>query len=64
MTITSREALFLSDHVAMESACMKHLQFASENCTDPQLKKMCEIMALDHKNFINSLTRHVNPNLQ
>ncbi|AVX19663.1 MAG: hypothetical protein ACOY3H_07365 [Bacillota bacterium] len=64
MALTGKEASLINDHIAMETACIKHLQFAAENCTDPQLKGMCQAMIADHQNFINTLSRHIQTNLQ
>lgn len=63
--ITSRELMLLEDHIKLEDNMTKCFNHFANEINDQQIKSLCQQMAQDHQQMIQSLTRHISQqNLQ
>lgn len=59
MQLTSRELMYLEDHIKMEGLMSKYMSQCAAQCSDAELKKMCTDLAQLHHNNYTALSRHV-----
>lgn len=59
MQLTSKEVMYLEDHIKMESLMSKYLGQCSAQCSDAELKKMCGDLSQLHHNNHMALSKHV-----
>lgn len=57
--LTHRELMLLQDNISMCQETAKYLQGCINLVTDPQLKNMCQQMAQEHKQDMQTLSRHI-----
>jgi hypothetical protein len=60
MSLTSKELMLLQDNIKMTQNSIKFMQGCTEICTDPQVKTLCQQMASDHQNDLQTLIKHIN----
>jgi hypothetical protein len=58
--LTSKNLTILEDMLNYESLNYKKLEMYSQNCTDPQLKGICNRAAQLHKQHFNMLFNYLN----
>jgi len=61
--LTTAELLFMEEHLRNNQAITRLTQEASENCSDPQLKSLCQQMLTDHQRQSQMLIRFLQPNM-
>jgi len=60
MALTTKELLLLQDNIKMTQNSINFMQGCVQICTDPQIKGLCEQMAIDHQNDLQTLVKHIN----
>lgn len=60
MSLTTRELLYIQDNIKMTENSIKLMQSCAEMATDPQVKGLCQSMAREHQQDLQTLIRHVN----
>ena len=60
MALTTKELTLVQDNLEMVQNSIKFMQGCAEIATDPQVKGLCEQMAKDHQNDMQTLIKHIN----
>lgn len=60
MALTSKELMLVQDNIKMTENSIKFMQGCAEICSDPQVKGLCQQMANDHQNDLQTLIKHIN----
>jgi hypothetical protein len=60
MSLTTRELLYIQDNIKMTENSIKLMQSCAEMATDPQIKGLCQSMAREHQQDLQTLIKHVN----
>ncbi|MGI6669144.1 MAG: hypothetical protein ACOX4M_07030 [Acetivibrionales bacterium] len=60
MSLTTRELLYIQDNIKMTENSIKLMQSCAEMASDPQIKGLCQSMAREHQQDLQTLIRHVN----
>lgn len=60
MALTTKELMLLQDNIKMTENSVKFIQGCVELCSDPQIKGLCQQMAKDHQNDLQTLVKHIN----
>ncbi|MCX7746953.1 MAG: PA2169 family four-helix-bundle protein [Clostridia bacterium] len=60
MAITSKELMLIQDNIKMTQNSIKFIQGCADISTDPQVKSLCQQMAQDHQNDLQTLAKHIN----
>lgn len=57
--LTNIECILLENHYKSDYALLQLMQFASQNCTEPRCKNLCETMVRDHQQQATNLARFI-----
>ena len=57
--LTSRELMFLEDHLALVQNSVKMLNHYAAEFSDPQLKSLCQGMAGEHQQSFDRMFKHL-----
>lgn len=57
--LTHKELMLLQDNICMCQESTKYIQGCINLVTDPQLKNMCQQMAQEQKQDMQTLTKHI-----
>jgi hypothetical protein len=60
MTLTTKELLLIQDNIKMTQNCINFMQGCTDISSDTQIKNLCQQMAKDHQNDLQTLMKHVN----
>jgi len=60
MALTSKELMLLQDNIKMAQNSIKFMQGCAEIAQDPQVKSICQQMASDHQNDLQTMIKHIN----
>ncbi|MGE5614198.1 MAG: hypothetical protein ACM3XR_07300 [Bacillota bacterium] len=60
MSLTTRELLYIQDNIKMTENSIKFMQSCAEMATDPQIKGLCQSMAREHQQDLQTLIKHIN----
>jgi hypothetical protein len=59
MSLTTRELLYIQDNIKMTENSIKLMQSCAEMASDPQIKGLCQSMAREHQQDLQTLIKHV-----
>ncbi|MGE5577626.1 MAG: hypothetical protein ACM3TT_10605 [Syntrophothermus sp.] len=57
--LTSKELMFLEDHLSMEEFMEKDATHCANEFSDSELKSLCGQIAQDHHNFYQALVKYL-----
>lgn len=60
MSLTTRELLYIQDNIKMTENSIKLMQSCADMASDPQIKGLCQSMAREHQQDMQTLIKHVN----
>jgi len=60
MALTSKELMLLQDNIKMTENSIRFMQGCTEIATDAQVKGLCQSMAKEHQNDLQTLVKHIN----
>jgi hypothetical protein len=60
MALTEKELLLIKDNISMTQNSIKFMQGCVDLCQDQQAKNLCQQMATDHQNDLQTLIKHIN----
>jgi rubrerythrin len=60
MALTAKELILVQDNISMTQNSIKFIQGCAEMSTDQQVKSLCQQMASDHQNDLQTLIKHIN----
>lgn len=61
--LTTAELLFMEEHLRGNQSLTRLIQMAGENCTDQQLRSLCQQMYSDHQRQNQVFSRFLQPNM-
>ena len=59
MSLTSKELMLIEDNIKMTQNFVNFVYGCAEMCTDSQVKSLCEQMGRDHRNYVQTLSKHI-----
>lgn len=59
MALTTKELMLLRDNIKMTDNSVRFMQGCAEMSTDPQIKNLCQQMAREHQNDLQTLAKHI-----
>lgn len=63
--LTSKELMLIQDNIKICQNMGNFFSSCAQGVSDPELKGLCNMMATEHKNDIQVLTKYIaNPNYQ
>lgn len=60
MSLTTKELMLVQDNIKMTENTIRFMQGCADICTDPQVKSLCQQMANEHQNDLQTLIKHIN----
>lgn len=60
MSLTTKELLLVQDNIKATENSIKFMHACAEMSTDPQVKGLCQSMAKDHQQDLQTLIKHIN----
>lgn len=60
MSLTSKELLLVQDNIKIAENSIKFMQSCAETATDAQVKGICQSMAREHQEDLQTLIKHIN----
>lgn len=60
MSLTTKELMLVQDNIKVAENSIKFMQACAEMAADPQVKGLCQSMAREHQQDIQTLIKHIN----
>lgn len=60
MSLTTKELMLVQDNIKMAENSIKLMQYCADTATDAQVKGLCQSMAKEHQQDMQTLIRHIN----
>ncbi|HEX2946526.1 MAG TPA: hypothetical protein VHT96_11290 [Clostridia bacterium] len=60
MSLTTKELLLVQDDIKMAENSIKFLQTCADMATDAQVKGLCQSMAKEHQQDMQTMIKHIN----
>lgn|GEM_PF-436449 len=60
MSLTSKELMLVQDNIKMAQNSIKFMQACAEMATDPHVKGLCQSMAREHQQDLQTLIGYIN----
>ncbi|NMA33850.1 MAG: hypothetical protein GX940_04770 [Clostridiaceae bacterium] len=59
MSLTTKELMLIQDNIKMAENSIKFLQACAESATDAQVKGLCQSLAREHQQDLQTLINHI-----
>jgi rubrerythrin len=59
MSLTSKELMLIQDNIKMAENSIKFLQACADSATDAQVKGLCQSLAREHQQDLQTLINHI-----